>query len=154
MRCLLSLVAINRWHLYQLDVNNAFLHGNLDEEVYFTLAPGYFSTNDSMVCRSNKSLHGLKQASRRWFAKFSAALLNHGFLQSKSDYSLFTRRKGTTIVALLVYVDDIVIASNDMAEIDALKLFLHSQFKLKDLGPLKFFLGIEVGRSSQGISIC
>jgi hypothetical protein len=80
-------------------------------------------------------------------------LINYGFSQSRSDYSLFTRIQGSSFVVLLVYVDDIILASNDSQVISQLTDFLNTQFKLKDLGPLKFFLGLEVARNTQGISI-
>jgi len=154
VRCLLALAASHGWFLHQLDVNNAFLHGELNEEVYMKLPPGYVVKGENKVCQLTKSLYGLKQASRQWFAKFSSTLINHGFLQSKSDYSLFTRSQGTIFIALLVYVDDIVLASNDADAITQLISFLNTQFKLKDLGDLKFFLGLEVARTSKGISLC
>jgi len=119
-----------------------------------SLPPGFASKGEYRVCKLTKSLHGLKQASRQWFAKFSTTLLQHGFHQSKADYSLFTQVKGDTFVALLVYVDDIIIASNDNSKVSHLTAFLNTQFKLKDLGPLRFFLGLEVARSSKGISVC
>lgn len=134
--------------------NNAFLHGSLDEEVYMKLPPGFTSKGETKVCKLNKSLKGLKQASRMWFSKFSSTLLAHGFTQSKADYSLFTRLHGASFIALLVYVDDIVIASNDSKAVAVLSAFLNTKFKLKDLGPLKFFLGLEIARSHRGISLC
>jgi hypothetical protein len=118
------------------------------------LPPGFISKEKGQVCKLNKSLYGLKQASRQWFSKFSNTLLLHGFVQSKSDYSLFTKSNGSSFIALLVYVDDIVLASNDKQAIDDLIVFLNNQFKLKDLGPLKFFLGLEIARTSKGISLC
>jgi hypothetical protein len=109
---------------------------------------------ESHVCKLVKSLYGLKQASRQWFSKFSITLLAHGFTQSKLDYSLFTWIQGSSFIALLVYVDDIILASNDPTAISALTIFLNQQFKLKDLGPLKYLLGLEVARSDKGLSIC
>ena len=121
------------------------------------LPPGFDSKGEikpNQVCKLQKSLYGLKQTSRQWFAKFSSTIVKHGFIQSKSDYSLFTRTQGFSFIALLVYVDDILIASNDIASVTSLKQALHTEFKLKDLGNLKYFLGLEVARSSTGISLC
>jgi hypothetical protein len=129
-----------------LDVNNAFLHGELDEEVYMELPPGFGAKGGSQVCRLTKSLYGLNQASGQWFAKFSNTLLKLGFIQSKSDYNLFTRLDGSSLIALLVYVDGIVLVGNDAKAISNFTQLLNQQFKLKDLGDLKFFLGLETTR--------
>ena len=153
VRVLLSVAAIQGWHLHQLDVNNAFLHGDLDEAVYMALPPGFGRKGETRVCKLNKSLYGLKQASRQWYLKLSSALKAAGFQQSKADYSLFVRSHKGSFTAILVYVDDVILAGNNLQYIEETKQFLAKQFKLKDLGQLKYFLGIEVARSSTDISL-
>jgi hypothetical protein len=154
VRCLLALTAAHGWPLHQMDVHNAFLHGDLAEEIYMSLPPGLRRQGeDHLVCRLHKSLYGLKQASRQWFAKFSEAMHSAGFIQSRADYSLFTRKQGMSFTVLLIYVDDILITGNDLVNIAATKQFLHKHFHIKDLGDLKYFLGIEVSTSKNGIFI-
>lgn len=154
VKVLLALATSHNWHLVQLDVNNTFLNGDLFEEEYMDLPLRYAVNNptwEKLVCKLHKSICGLKQASRQWNSKFSQALIQFSFIQSKADYSLFTKGSGNKYVSLLVYVDDILITSPDIQAIDELKIFLHSQFKLKDLGCLKYFLGIEKARSKSGL---
>uniref|UniRef100_A0A2N9F1L6 CCHC-type domain-containing protein n=1 Tax=Fagus sylvatica TaxID=28930 RepID=A0A2N9F1L6_FAGSY len=151
VRCLLAVAAAQQWIIHQLDVNNAFLHGDLDEEVYMTPPPGYCPKGETRVCRLRKSLYGLKQASRNWFFKLTTVLLDAGFTQSQADHSLFTLVKTTSITIVLVYVDDILVAGNDLSQIETFKHALSTNFKTKDLGPLKYFLGLEVARSQKGI---
>ena len=157
VKILLALSTIFNWSLTQLDVNNAFLHGDLVEEVYMSLSPGYHREGEQLlakfVCRLHKSLYGLCQASRQWFSKYSVALLEISFAQSATDHSLFIKCHGESFIALLVYVDDIVIASNDEQQVTELKCILNNRFKLKDLGQLKYFLGLKVACFRKGISL-
>ncbi|CAM8953513.1 unnamed protein product [Rhodiola kirilowii] len=153
VRCLLALAVARQWPLHQLDVDNAFLHGTLDEEVYMKLPPGFYRKEKAAgkVCKLIKSLYGLKQASRQWFAKFSNSLVEFGFKPSLNDYSLFTLTKGSDFLILLVYVDDVIITGTSDTLIAAFKQYIHDQFRIKDLGHLKYFLGLEVARSTDGI---
>lgn len=153
VRVLLAVAASKQWHLLQLDVNNAFLNGDLFEEVYMDLPLGYKTGSNGLVCKLNKSLYGLRQASRQWFCKFSSTLIKHGVTQSKNDYSLFTLGSGSSLVVLLVYVDDIILAGPRAEHVNAAQNLLQRLFKLKILGDLKYFLGLEIGRSSKGISM-
>ena len=120
VRVLLCVVAARNWCLLQLDVNNAFLNGDLLEEVYMELPKGYKSKNSSLVCKLNKSLYGLRQVFSKWFCMFSTTLLSHGFHQSKHDYSLFTIGSGNSLIILLVYVDDIILSGPNSASVQAI----------------------------------
>ena len=107
--------------------------------------PGFVSQGEiSRVCRLRKSLYGLKQSPCAWLGKFSEVIEKFGMQKSKSDHSVFYRNSQACIILLAVYVDDIIITGNDMANISSLKSFLHGQFHTKDLGMLKYFLGVEV----------
>ena len=153
VRVLLSIAAAKGWSLLQLDVNNAFLNGDLFEEVYMDIPLGYHVQGEGLACRLNKSIYGLRQASHQWFHKFSTALISHGFTQSKSDYSLFHTGSGHTLVVLLVYVDDIIVAGPNPDMINQVQQQLQRLFKLKVLGDLKYFLGLEIARSDKGICL-
>ena len=109
------------------------------------------STGENIVCPLNKSLYGLKQASRIWFSTFSHVIKSVAFQQSKTDYSLFTRQNNSSFTALLIYVNDILLTENDLTEIQRVKYCLLQQFCIKDLGDLKYFLGIEFPRSKARI---
>ncbi|XP_019250952.1 PREDICTED: uncharacterized protein LOC109229855 [Nicotiana attenuata] len=109
------------------------------------------SNSAPLVCKLRKSLYGLRQASRQWYAKLSQALYSRGYTHSLNDYSLFIKGTPGNLVLLAVYVDDIIITGDDTAEIFALKHFLDAQFKIKDLGSLHYFLGIEVSIVPGGV---
>lgn len=154
VRVLLALAVAQNWHLHQLDVNNVILHEDLDEEIFMTIPPRFQVEGENQVCRPAKSLYGLKQASRQWFSKFSQFLLANGFIQSKADYFLFSCKTGSSFLVLLVYVDDIVLASSDLQSVSEFKKITNDHFRIKDLDNLKFFLGLEMARSIKGISLC
>jgi hypothetical protein len=121
LRMLLAIASAKDWHLKQLDINTAFLHGDLVEEVFMTPPQGLNVHNNKLVCKLQNTLYGLKQASRQWNVKLNEALMKLGYKQSKSDYSLFTKGSEDKFTAILVYVDDLVLAGNDIKEIDHVK---------------------------------
>ena len=148
----MSLALHNDWPLHQLDVSNAFLHCILDEEIYMDQAPVYVdSRHPHLVCKLKKSLYGLKQAPRAWYNCFSSFLQDIGFRTCTHDTSLFTLRHPHGLVIILLYVDDIVITGSSSALISTITKSMHQNFQLKDLGPLHYFLGIEVLRTSSSL---
>lgn len=155
VRSLFAVAAAKGWIIEQLDVNNAFLNGILQEEVYMELPLGYINTTGirNLVCKLGKSIYGLRQASREWFAKLTTFLLEVGYVQSKTDYSMFTYQRNDIYVVVLIYVDDILLSGNDAATINVLKHLLDVQFGIKNLGPVKYYLGLEVSRNSSGIFV-
>lgn len=141
----------HHYHLQQLNVNNSFLHGDLQEDVYLKVPPGFQVSKPNQVCQLQRSLYRLKQASRQWNFKLNTFLVSLGFIQSKTDYSLLVKHNNSKVTILLIYVDDIVLTEDDLNEIQQVKHLLNQQFKIRDLGDLKFFLGLEVARSAKGI---
>ena len=154
MRLVLGIAVSCGWALRQLDVSNAFLHGFLKEEVYMRQASGYVdSTHPDFVCKLHKSLYGLKQAPRAWFKRFASYLLHLGFIASMVDSSLFIFCSGKTIIYLLLYVDDIIVIGNDASQVQYLIAALGQVFELQYLGPLNYFLGIQITRSFYGLTL-
>ncbi|KAJ9552526.1 hypothetical protein OSB04_016571 [Centaurea solstitialis] len=153
VRSLLAIAATKRWPLFQMDVKNAFLNGDLSKEVYMTPSPGV-SLPSGHVCRLRKTLYGLKQAPRAWFEKFSTTVLSFGFSASQYDSGLFTQHIEAGSIMLLLYVDDMIITGNDSTAIASLKQSLSSTFEMKDLGKLHYFLGLEVLSDTSGTYLC
>ena len=154
VRIVLSLAAQHQWSLRQLDISNAFLHGFLKEDVYMIQPPGFVDpTHPDHVCKLQKSLYGLKQAPRAWFERFTSHLLTIGFVASTADPSLFVLRTGSTVLYLLLYVDDIILTGNSSSAVTSLITQLAHTFELKDLGPLRFFLGLQIDYNCAGLFV-
>jgi hypothetical protein len=152
VRLVLSIAVSRGWCLRQLDVQNAFLHGVLEEEVYMRQPPGFEdASKPHYVCKLDKALYGLKQTPRAWYARLSTKLCDLGFKASKSDTSLFIYSKNGVTIFMLIYVDDIIVTSSSSEAVAALLRDLRSEFALKDLGNLSYFLGIEVTPTQGGI---
>ncbi|RVW45850.1 Retrovirus-related Pol polyprotein from transposon RE1 [Vitis vinifera] len=153
IRTILAIVASQSWQLHQMDVKNVFLHGDLQKEIYMKLPFGMTNSSPHDACKLKRSLYGLKQAPRAWFEKFCSTILSFSFTQSQYDSSLFFHTFASSVVLLLVYVDDIIITSTDCGLITKLQRPLHSTFHMKDLGQLTYFLGLEVYHRANGIFV-
>ncbi|KAK1619343.1 hypothetical protein QYE76_024860 [Lolium multiflorum] len=152
IRTVLAISVSQGWNLRQLDVKNTFLHGVLEEEVYMRQPPGFENPESpGFVCKLDKALYGLKQAPRAWYSRLSSKLYDLGFTPSKSDTSLFLYQKSGITIFMLIYVDDIIVASSSNDAITALVSDLNENFAIKDLGDLHFFLGIEVKKTHRGL---
>nr|CAN78392.1 hypothetical protein VITISV_034679 [Vitis vinifera] len=150
---LLSVAVMHSWPLYQLDIKNAFLHGDLAEEVYMEQPPGFVAQRESgLVCRLRCSLYGLKQSPQAWFNHFSSVVQEFAMYRSTTDHSVFCHHNSLgQCIYLVVYVDDILITGSDQNGIQNLKQHLFTYFQTKDLGKLKYCLGIEIAQSSSGV---
>ena len=152
-RLLLSMAAMCSWPLFQLDIKNVFLHGDLAEEVYMEQPPGFVAQGESgLVCKLRRSLYGLKQSPRAWFGRFSSIVQEFDMLHSTADHSIFYHHNSSgQCIYLVVYVDDIVITSSDQDGIQKLNQHLFTHFQTKDLRKLQYFLGIEIAQSSSSV---
>ena len=155
VRLLLSMATMRLWPLFQLDIKNVFLHVNLAEEVYMEQPSGFVAQGESgLVCKLRRFLYGLKQSPRALFSRFSSMVPEFGMIRSTIDHSVFYHHSSTRqCIYLIVYVDDIVITGSDQDGIQKLKQHLFNHFQTKDLGKLKYFLGIEVARSNSVVVI-
>ncbi|KAM1579597.1 hypothetical protein ACFXTI_041509 [Malus domestica] len=148
---IISLAASYKWELRQLDVKNAFLHGDLEEEVYMKQPRGFVdSSKPGHVCKLVKSLYGLKQAPRAWNVKFTGYLPAMGFQMSQADTSLFIKHDGIDVIALLLYVDDIILTRANASKVQYVIQELSDVFDLKDMGKLSYFLGLQVEYKTNG----
>ena len=117
------------------------------------LVEGASDPNVKLACKLKKSLYGLNQVSRQWYLKLSEVLANFGLQQSASDHSFFFKSDNCHFFGIVVYVDDILVATNRPEMIESFKSFLAQHFRFKDLGIPKYFLGLEIARNKKGIQI-
>ena len=152
VRAVLHLALARDWPLRQLDVKNAFLHGDLEETVYMHQPPGFVDkSKPNHVCLLRRSLYGLKQAPRAWYNRFATVAKKIGFRQSLCDTSLFVLGNGSNMAYLLLYVDDIILTASSPQLFEKIVSELGTAFELTDLGKLHHFLGIAVTYNSAGI---
>jgi hypothetical protein len=152
VRTIIAMEATKGWSLHQMDVKNVFLHGDLQEELYMEQPLGYVDqTHPNLVYRLKKALYSLKQAPRAWSDKIGQYLVTSGFQTSNTDFSLYAKKTDHGIVVIVIYVDYLTITRDSDANISDLNKLLKQKFEMKDLGELRYFLGIEVIQSPKGI---
>ena len=147
IRVVLGLAASLHLEIEQLDVKTAFLHGDLQEEIYMDQPEGFeVKGKEHMVCKLKKSLYGLKQAPRQWYKKFDSFMVSHSFQRTAADPCVYFKSYGDDFIILLLYVDDMLIVGQDVEMIRKLKVDLSRSFDMKDLGPAKQILGMAITR--------
>ena len=147
LRAILAFVAKQDLELVQMDVKTAFLHGELEEEIYMDQAEGFRSKGqEAKVCRLKHSIYGLKQSSRQWYLRFHRAVLGYGFVMIEQDHCVYLKQSKSGFLILTLYVVDILMASNDKRLVSETKAWLSSQFDMKDMGDAAYVLGVKILR--------
>ncbi|CAL2256677.1 unnamed protein product [Prunus armeniaca] len=145
-RIIMALTAQYDLFLHQMDVKTAFLNGRLDEEIYMVQPEGFIKEGEEhLVCKLKKSIYGLKQASRQWYLRFDEVVSSQGFTENPVDECIYLKFSGSNFIFLVLYVDDILLATNNLSMLAA-KFFLSSHFEMKDMGEASYVLGVEIHR--------
>ena len=152
-RTIMELVAHFDLELHQMDVKTAFLNGDIDEIIYMVQLENFVSGDTKrMVYKLKKSIYGHKKSSRQWYYKFHQVIISYGFEMNMVDHCIYHKFSGSKHIYLVLYVDDILLATNDIGMLHETKRFLSKKFETKDLGDASLVLGIQIHRDrSQGI---
>ena len=147
IRILIAIAAYYDYEIWQMDVKTAFLNGNLLEDVYMTQPEGFVDPkNAGKVCKLQKSIYGLKQASRSWNLRFDETVKQFGFIKNEDEPCVYKKISGSAVVFLVLYVDDILLIGNDVPTLQNVKAWLGKCFSMKDLGEAAYILGIKIYR--------
>jgi len=147
IRIMLAIAAFHDYEIWQLDIKTTFLNGKLDEEVYMVQPQGFEDPkNSSKVCKLQRAIYGLKQASRSWNKRFDEEVKILGFIQSKEEPCVYKKVSGSHIVFLILYVDDILLIGNEKSLMEQTKNSLKTIFSMKDMGEARYILGIKIYR--------
>ena len=147
VRILLAIAAYFDYEIWQMDVKTAFLNGNVEEELYMVQPEGFVDPKDaSKVCKLQRSIYGLKQASRSWNLRFDEVIKGFGFVQNYEENCVYKKVSGSSVAFLVLYVDDILLIGNDVELLNSVKDYLNSNFSMKDLGEAAYILGIKIYR--------
>ncbi|KAK8669710.1 hypothetical protein V6N13_107134 [Hibiscus sabdariffa] len=147
IRILLAIAAFHDYEIWQMDVKTAFLNGKLEEDVYMTQLEGFVTPeNAGKVCKLQRSIYGLKQASRSWNLRFNDAIKEFGFIRNEDEPCFYKKFSGSIVSFLILYVDDILIIGNIIPTLQSVKAWLSSCFSMKDLGEAAYILGVKIYR--------
>ena len=147
LRIVMALVAHFDLELHQMDVKTAFLNGELNEEVYMQQPQGFeIKGKEHMVCKLKRSIYGLKQASRQWYFKFNEVIMKYGFKENIVDQCIYLKKGGSAWILLVLYVDDLLLASTNLSLLTETKNLLSQNFDMKDMGEAHYVIGIEIHR--------
>jgi len=142
---IMALVVHYDLELHQMDVKTVFLNGDLEDNVYMDQPIGFsVEVKEQMVCKLKKSIYDLKQASRQWYLKFNDTIVSFGFEENTVDRCIYLKVSGSKVIFLILYVDDILLATNDLGVFHETKKFLSSKFEMKDMGDANYVIGIEI----------
>ena len=150
IRILLAVAASLDYEIWQMDVKTAFLNGSLEEDIYMQQPEGFIARGqEHMACKLQRSIYGLKQASRTWNIRFDQAITLYNFEKSPDEPYVYKRIQGTKVVFLVLYVDDILLIGNNIEVLSSVKGWLQKQFDMKDLGEANYILGIKLLRDQK-----
>ncbi|KAK8533071.1 hypothetical protein V6N12_076352 [Hibiscus sabdariffa] len=142
-----KVAAFHDYEIWQMDVKTAFLNGKLEEDVYMTQLEGFVTPEDARkVCKLQRSIYGLKQASRSWNLRFNEAIQEFGFIRNEDEPCVYKKFSGSIVSFLVLYVDDILFIGNDIPTLQSIKTWLSSCFSMKDLGEAAYILGVKIYR--------
>jgi hypothetical protein len=151
----LAMAVHHGWPAHQMDVKSSFFNGDLNEEVYVTHPPGFIAEgHEQKVLKLHKALYGLCQAPNAWNAKLNTSFMELGFTRCRTEHGLYTRVRSNSRLVVGVYIDDLLIVGECMKEIDRFKDEMKQSFCMSDLGPLPYYLGIEVKQGRHGVELC
>lgn len=152
VRVLIAVCTEKNWPIFQMDVCSAFLHGEIQEDIYLLL-PNNFDLPKNKICKLKKALYGLKKAPKYWYDKFHNFVIGQGFTKCESDHCLYYLNKNGYQMYVLIYVDDLLLTGSDSVMLDSFKQKLMQTFKMKDLGFVNNYLGIQIEQNlKEGIT--
>jgi hypothetical protein len=151
IRLVFSLASSHKWEVHQMDVKSTFLHGDFQEEIYMEQLHGYVQNDSSLVFHLKKSLYGLKQAPGDWYAKMDNFLIATGFSRCHSNPNVYTKKVGSHIIILVLYVDDLILTGTDSKFLNHVKTNLKKKFEMTGLDFFHYFFGLQVLQKNEGI---